>query len=225
MLAAPRLLIAPFMDVDAPENATAVAIATTLLGIAALFQIFDASQATLANMLRGLHDSTMPLLIALLGYWAVGAPVGLVLGFLTPLGVVGVWVGLAPDSPSSPSSCCCVGSARSVGDLKFDVGSCARRQCRAALIAIARAHETEKETVFMTDFAEPLVIDVDTGIDDAFALLYACAHESCASSASPRSSAMFRWRSRHGTHARSWRLPGERIFLCGRAPRRRCPSQ
>jgi multidrug resistance protein, MATE family len=83
------------MDVTAPENATAVAIATTLLGIAALFQIFDASQATLANMLRGVHDSRIPLLMALLGYWAVGAPVGLVLGFLTPLGAVGVWVGLA----------------------------------------------------------------------------------------------------------------------------------
>jgi purine nucleosidase len=29
----------------------------------------------------------------------------------------------------------------------------------------------------MSDRAEPFVIDVDTGIDDAFALLYACAHE------------------------------------------------
>jgi multidrug resistance protein, MATE family len=95
MLAAPRLLIAPFLDVTAPGNQTAVAIATILLGIAALFQIFDASQATLANMLRGVHDSRVPLLIALLGYWAIGAPVGLVLGFLTPLGVIGVWVGLA----------------------------------------------------------------------------------------------------------------------------------
>ena len=95
MLAAPRLLIAPFMDVAAPENQPAVTIATTLLGIAALFQIFDASQAMLANMLRGIHDSRVPLLIALLGYWAIGAPVGLVLGFLTPLGAVGVWVGLA----------------------------------------------------------------------------------------------------------------------------------
>ena len=95
MLGAPRLLIAPFLDVAAPENQTAVAIATTLLGIAALFQIFDASQATLANMLRGIHDLRVPLLIALLGYWGVGAPVGLVLGFLTPLGAVGVWIGLA----------------------------------------------------------------------------------------------------------------------------------
>jgi purine nucleosidase len=29
----------------------------------------------------------------------------------------------------------------------------------------------------MSDVAEPLLIDVDTGIDDALALLYACAHE------------------------------------------------
>ena len=29
----------------------------------------------------------------------------------------------------------------------------------------------------MSELAEPLVLDVDTGIDDAFALLYACAHD------------------------------------------------
>jgi hypothetical protein len=62
---------------------------------AAIFQIFDASQATLANMLRGLHDSRVPLVIALIGYWAIGAPVGVALGFATPLGAVGVWIGLA----------------------------------------------------------------------------------------------------------------------------------
>jgi multidrug resistance protein, MATE family len=95
MLAAPRLLIAPFMNVGAPENEAAVGIAVALLQIAALFQIFDASQATLANMLRGVHDSRIPLIIALVGYWAIGAPVGLALGFGTTLGAVGVWIGLA----------------------------------------------------------------------------------------------------------------------------------
>ncbi len=95
MMAAPRLLIAPFIDVDASENAATVETAIALLRIAAIFQIFDASQATLANMLRGLHDSRIPLLVALLGYWAIGAPVGVALGFATPLGVVGVWIGLA----------------------------------------------------------------------------------------------------------------------------------
>jgi multidrug resistance protein, MATE family len=95
MIVAPRLLIAPFIDVDAPENASAVAIAVALLKVAAVFQVFDASQCALANMLRGLHDSKWPFVIAVLGYWAIGAPVGLALGFLTPLGGIGVWIGLA----------------------------------------------------------------------------------------------------------------------------------
>ena len=94
MIAMPRLLIAPF-NVDAPENASAVAVAVALLKVAAVFQVVDASQCVLANMLRGLHDSKWPFVIALLGYWAIGAPVGLALGFLTPLGAVGIWIGLA----------------------------------------------------------------------------------------------------------------------------------
>jgi multidrug resistance protein, MATE family len=95
MIAAPRLLMAPFIDVEAPENANAVAIAVALLKVAALFQIFDAGQCALANMLRGLHDSKWPFVIAIVGYWAIGAPVGLALAFLTPLGGVGIWIGLA----------------------------------------------------------------------------------------------------------------------------------
>jgi multidrug resistance protein, MATE family len=95
MITAPRLLIAPFINVDAPENAGAVAVAVVLLKIAAVFQVVDASQCVLANMLRGLHDSKWPFVIAVLGYWAIGAPIGLALGFLTPLGGVGIWIGLA----------------------------------------------------------------------------------------------------------------------------------
>ena len=33
--------------------------------------------------------------MALAGYWAIGAPIGVALGFATPLGAVGVWIGLA----------------------------------------------------------------------------------------------------------------------------------
>ena len=95
MIAAPRVLVSPFLAVDAPENVAAVGIAIAMLRIAAIFQIFDASQAMLANMLRGLHDARWPFVIALVGYWGIGAPVGVALGFATPLGGVGVWIGLA----------------------------------------------------------------------------------------------------------------------------------
>ncbi len=95
MIAAPRLLVSGFLAIESPANAATVAIAVALLRVAAIFQVFDASQAALANMLRGLHDSRWPFVIALVGYWAIGAPVGVALGFATPLGGVGVWIGLA----------------------------------------------------------------------------------------------------------------------------------
>jgi multidrug resistance protein, MATE family len=95
MVAAPRLLITPFIEIDAAENASAVAVAIALLKVAAIFQVFDASQCALANMLRGLHDSQWPFVIAVLGYWGIGAPIGLALGFWTSLGGVGIWIGLA----------------------------------------------------------------------------------------------------------------------------------
>ena len=46
-------------------------------------------------MLRGVHDSRVPLAMALAGYWAIGAPFGVALGFLTPLRGLGLWIGLA----------------------------------------------------------------------------------------------------------------------------------
>ena len=85
MFAAPRLLISAFVATDAPANAATVAIALSFLRVAAIFQVVDGGQAVLANMLRGVHDSRWPLAMALTGYWAIGAPVGFALAFLTPL--------------------------------------------------------------------------------------------------------------------------------------------
>jgi multidrug resistance protein, MATE family len=95
MLAFPRLLIAPFLSADATGRAEIVALALSFLRVAAIFQLFDGAQAALASMLRGVHDSRWPMMMALIGYWAIGAPIGLTLGFLTPLGGLGLWIGLA----------------------------------------------------------------------------------------------------------------------------------
>ncbi len=95
MLAAPRLLIAPFLAPERAENAEIVALALSFLRVAAIFQMFDGAQAALANMLRGVHDSRWPMMMALIGYWAIGAPIGVALAFLTPLRGLGLWIGLA----------------------------------------------------------------------------------------------------------------------------------
>ena len=46
-------------------------------------------------MLRGLHDARMPMLFALIGYWAIGLPLGASLAFALGLGGIGIWIGLA----------------------------------------------------------------------------------------------------------------------------------
>ena len=95
MLTLPRLLLSAFFDVGAPSNAATIALAFVFLRVAAALHVFDGLQATLACMLRGLHDTRWPMILALVGYWGVGAPLGLMLAFLTPLAGVGLWLGLA----------------------------------------------------------------------------------------------------------------------------------
>ena len=65
-----------------------------LLRIAAAFQVVDGVQGAGISVLRGAGDTTVPMLLAAAGYWGIGMVCALSLGFATPLGPVGVWMGL-----------------------------------------------------------------------------------------------------------------------------------
>ncbi len=95
MIAVPRLLISGFVDLDDPVNASVVTLAVGFLAIAALFQVVDGAQVVGAGMLRGLHDARIPMVFAALGYWGVGLPLSIMLGFWTDLAGLGIWIGLA----------------------------------------------------------------------------------------------------------------------------------
>ena len=77
--------------IDDPE---VIQIASTLLIIAALFQISDGVQVVGLGALRGLEDVRIPGVISLIAYWVIGLPIGYVLGFQLGFGVNGVWTGL-----------------------------------------------------------------------------------------------------------------------------------
>jgi len=70
------------------------ALAGSLLGIAAVFQLFDGVQASIAGALRGLKDTRVPMLIGAVSYWGVGISVGAVLGLGAGWGAEGLWWGL-----------------------------------------------------------------------------------------------------------------------------------
>ena len=95
LVAAPRALVGLFLDLRDPTQARVVALAVQFLMVAALFQIVDGAQAVGAGMLRGLHDTAMPMLFAGVGYWVIGFGVAYLLAFRAGLGGVGVWLGLA----------------------------------------------------------------------------------------------------------------------------------
>ena len=95
MILAPRLVLWLYIGENAWTSAPMVVFAVQYLVIAAAFQLFDGGQAVLAGALRGLQDTRTPMVLALVGYWIFGFGTSVLLGFLTPLSGLGVWLGLA----------------------------------------------------------------------------------------------------------------------------------
>jgi MATE family multidrug resistance protein len=87
-LSMPHLLSSAFT-----RDSNVAAVASLLLPIAGIFQVFDGAQAVGAGVLRGAGDTTAPLYVMLGSYWIVGVPVSAYLGFRTSLGAAGLWWG------------------------------------------------------------------------------------------------------------------------------------
>ena len=59
-----------------------ISIASSLLIIAALFQLSDGTQAVGIGILRGLTDVKVPTAITFISYWIIGLPIGYLMGFV-----------------------------------------------------------------------------------------------------------------------------------------------
>lgn len=93
LLLFPRLVISLYLDIDNPANKSAIALATSMLNIAAISQILDGVQTTAAGALRGLQDTRIPMLLSFLAFWGIGLTCGYLLGFRLGFGGVGLWLG------------------------------------------------------------------------------------------------------------------------------------
>lgn len=77
------------------DDAPVVALAASLLPIAALFQVFDGIQVVGTGVLRGVGDTRAPMLLNMLGFWVLGIPLGVALAYGGEMGPRGMWWGLA----------------------------------------------------------------------------------------------------------------------------------
>ncbi|QDF75272.1 MULTISPECIES: MATE family efflux transporter [Shewanella] len=80
------------------QNPEVVALASSLMFLAALYQLSDSVQVVTAGALRGYHDTRSAFYITLVSYWAIGMVLGYLLAetnLLVPaLGAHGYWIGL-----------------------------------------------------------------------------------------------------------------------------------
>jgi multidrug resistance protein, MATE family len=93
-MAAPRPIVALFLDLTKPESAAILAYGAVLLGVAALFQLADGMQVVALGLLRGMQDTKVPMGLAVVSYWLIGIPCSYVLAFPMGYGGVGLWLGL-----------------------------------------------------------------------------------------------------------------------------------
>ena len=77
------------------SDAAVITIASQLLIVAGVFQIFDGLQVISAGALRGIGDVRVPALFALFAYWGIALPVGSIFALSLKWGAEGMWIGLA----------------------------------------------------------------------------------------------------------------------------------
>ena len=77
------------------DDPAVLRVGTSLLLLAAVFQLFDGIQGVITGTLRGIGDTRTPMITNLAAHWLLGLPVGYTLCFLLGWGVYGLWIGLS----------------------------------------------------------------------------------------------------------------------------------
>ena len=76
------------------KEVNVINITSSLLVIAAFFQISDGIQVVGLGALRGIKDVKIPTIITLIAYWGIGLPMSYIFAFKCNYGTLGVWYGL-----------------------------------------------------------------------------------------------------------------------------------
>lgn len=89
----PRFFGGLFLDVSREDAGAVLDLAVPLIVIAGAFQLVDGLQAVAAGLLRGLRDTRVPMIMALVAYWPIGFSCAWIFAFPLGYGGRGVWFG------------------------------------------------------------------------------------------------------------------------------------
>ncbi|MBV0892457.1 MATE family efflux transporter [Paracoccus sp. Z118] len=93
-LAIPKTLAGLYLSTSDPRTPVIVGLAAVLMIYAAAFQVVDALQAVALGLLRGVQDTRVPMVLAVISYWLIGLPAAWLLAFPLGMGPPGLWAGL-----------------------------------------------------------------------------------------------------------------------------------
>lgn len=93
LMAIGLVLFRKFIPLLYTKDLPVIAIASGLLFMAALFQLFDGLQVVMLACLRGLTDARMPTLYAFIAYVVITLPMSYVCGFKLGMREYGIWTG------------------------------------------------------------------------------------------------------------------------------------
>ena len=94
LLVFPEALANIFIKPSDVNYAQALPIIVAMLFFIGLFQVFDGMQIIASAKLRGINDTKIPAIIAVLSYWAVGVGSAFLFAFIWDFGPASVWGGI-----------------------------------------------------------------------------------------------------------------------------------
>lgn len=91
----PKQLISIDLDPHSDNNRLITHYAIQFMIVAGFVQLFESARIVLFGSLRGLGETHFSMVTSLIIFWLIAFPVGLLLTFVSGLGGVGMWIGMA----------------------------------------------------------------------------------------------------------------------------------
>jgi MATE family multidrug resistance protein len=89
----PRILISGYLNLHDIKNYSSIFLAVILLLITGFIQLADTISIMFTGILRGFHDTKVPMVVAILCNWGFAIPIGYCLAFFYKFGVIGIYFG------------------------------------------------------------------------------------------------------------------------------------